>query len=78
MKFKTFFYQNDQRKKLYKVWYEREFLEYPFYSFMRKNKNVHAFFGPHCMAFTTLKMFLYETTSTTSTNKGFKRNLWNH
>jgi hypothetical protein len=28
MKFEKFFYQNDQRKKLYKVWYEREFSEY--------------------------------------------------
>jgi hypothetical protein len=48
MKIKKFFYQNDQRKKLYKIRYKRKFLEYLYYSFMCKNKKVHAFFGPHC------------------------------
>ncbi len=28
MKFEKLFYQNNQRKKLYKVWYERDFSEY--------------------------------------------------
>jgi hypothetical protein len=41
------FYQNDQRKKLYKVWYERKFSEYPYLSFICENKNVHAFLSPH-------------------------------
>ena len=48
MKIKKFFYQNDQRKKLYKNRYKRKFLEYSCYSFMCKNKKVQAFFGPHC------------------------------
>jgi len=49
MKIKTFFYQNDQRKKLYKIRYKRKFLEYPYYMFMCKNKKVHAFLAPHCI-----------------------------
>ena len=43
------FYQNNQRKRLYSVQYERKFSEYPSYLFMRKNKNVHAFLTPHCI-----------------------------
>ena len=39
------FYQNNQRKKHYSL---RKFLEYPYYLFIRKNKNVHAFLNPHC------------------------------
>ena len=42
------FYQNNQRKKLYNVQYESKFCEYSYYLFMRKNKNVHAFFKLHC------------------------------
>ena len=55
MKIKNFFYQNNQRKKLYKVWYEKKFSEYPYYSFMRRNKNVHASLAPHCMKLVVLE-----------------------
>ena len=40
------FYQNNQRKNLYNVRYEKKFSEYLYYSFISKNKNVHAFFEP--------------------------------
>ena len=42
------FYQNDQRKKLYSVQYERKFSEYLYCLCMLKNKNVHAFLTLHC------------------------------
>ena len=43
------FYQNNQRKKVYNVQHEKKFPEYPYYLFMRKNKNVHAFFKLPCI-----------------------------
>ena len=51
METKKFFYQNDQRKMLYKNRYKRKFLGYPCYPFMCKNKKDQAFLGPHCKIF---------------------------
>ena len=43
------FYQNNHRKNLCSLQYERKFSEYPYYLFMRKNKNVRAFLTLHCI-----------------------------
>ncbi len=50
------FYQNDQRKQLYKIRYKKKFLEYPYYSFKCKNQKVHAFLGPHSMSLLSQKI----------------------
>ena len=45
MKIENYSFQNNQRENFYNVQYKRKFLEYPYYSFIRRNKNVHAIFS---------------------------------